>query len=454
MVYLVPRVLMGILAVVDTFLVYKISESRYGRNLAFIASILFAVMPMTWILRRVVLDSILMPFLLSSILFAIYAKDSKIITARNLIVLLSGIFLGLAIITKVSAFTMIPLIAFLIYTNIGNRKLNVLGIWFIPVILIPLIWPAHALYIGEFDVWLNGVYYQTPRNIASESLQSATGIGSLFDSIRLLFYIDPLLMIVGLAGVFFTAIKRDFMFLVWIVPLLIFLYFLGFVQYFYFIPIIPAFCIGAAFLLSSLSSKIPKIYIPHRITKYISAIDFSHRKFHRLIIVDRIKEILRRLFLPSTLPFTIISIIGIFGLISTIMLITMNLNSSYFDIYAFVVKNVVNSSNNNNNYQNKVSLLGDNRYFWIPNYVFHKNHFYRDVGFEGLGVKPINTKKFILVVDEGSKFHFEREWRKIYNSTLPIAQIKRNMDSYYQLNHYPYTSPAHNYFHKATLFFP
>ena len=53
MVYLVPRVLMGILAVVDTFLVYKISERRYGRNVAFIASILFAVMPMTWFLRRI-----------------------------------------------------------------------------------------------------------------------------------------------------------------------------------------------------------------------------------------------------------------------------------------------------------------------------------------------------------------------------------------------------------------
>ena len=32
MVYLVPRILMGIFAVVDTFLVYKISERRYVKN--------------------------------------------------------------------------------------------------------------------------------------------------------------------------------------------------------------------------------------------------------------------------------------------------------------------------------------------------------------------------------------------------------------------------------------
>ncbi|HEY6883460.1 MAG TPA: hypothetical protein VI278_05425, partial [Nitrososphaeraceae archaeon] len=45
MLYLVPRVLMGLLAVVDTFLVYKIAERRYNRNVAVIASVLFAVMP-------------------------------------------------------------------------------------------------------------------------------------------------------------------------------------------------------------------------------------------------------------------------------------------------------------------------------------------------------------------------------------------------------------------------
>ena len=69
---------MGLLAVVDTFLVYKISDRMYGRKVAFIASIFFAVMPMTWILRRILLDSILFPFLLSSIFFALYyTKDQQ-----------------------------------------------------------------------------------------------------------------------------------------------------------------------------------------------------------------------------------------------------------------------------------------------------------------------------------------------------------------------------------------
>ena len=72
MVWLFPRAAMGILAVIDTFLIYKIAERRYNRNVAFIAAILFAVMPYTWHMRMVLIEPIQLPFLLTSILFALY----------------------------------------------------------------------------------------------------------------------------------------------------------------------------------------------------------------------------------------------------------------------------------------------------------------------------------------------------------------------------------------------
>lgn len=53
MLHFIPRIIMGILAVVDTFLLYCILQIRYNRTVALISTILFAVMPMTWILRRV-----------------------------------------------------------------------------------------------------------------------------------------------------------------------------------------------------------------------------------------------------------------------------------------------------------------------------------------------------------------------------------------------------------------
>ena len=90
LIWLFPRVTMGLLAVVDTFLIYKIAERRYNRNVAFIAAILFAVMPYTWLIRRVLLEPIQLPFLLTSILFALYTgirakqKGSKdIVTVKS-----------------------------------------------------------------------------------------------------------------------------------------------------------------------------------------------------------------------------------------------------------------------------------------------------------------------------------------------------------------------------------
>jgi Dolichyl-phosphate-mannose-protein mannosyltransferase len=192
--YSVPRILMGLLAVVDTYLVYKISEYRYNRTVAFIAAVLFAVMPITWILRKIFLESILLPFLLLSILFALYSnnKDKSRYYKSNaanrilwrskienqgivILVLLSGVFLGLSIFTKVPVFTMIPLVGYLISictnTNQNNNKnnnyhhINVkkLGIWFVPVILIPLIWPIYSIFVDDFDLWLKDMTWNMQR---------------------------------------------------------------------------------------------------------------------------------------------------------------------------------------------------------------------------------------------------------------------------------------------------
>ena len=175
---------MGLLAVVDTFLIYKIAEHRYSRNIAFVAAILFAVMPLSWILRRVLLESIQLPFILSSILFLVYKRNltNENISVNNkdtnrhnnnlniFTIVLSGIFLGLAIFTKLPAFLMIPVVGYLVYTNSNNNRYNnkfknikVLGLWFIPVILIPMIWPAYATLTGHFDEWINGVLWQADR---------------------------------------------------------------------------------------------------------------------------------------------------------------------------------------------------------------------------------------------------------------------------------------------------
>jgi 4-amino-4-deoxy-L-arabinose transferase-like glycosyltransferase len=93
-------------------------------------------MPITWLLRKILLESLLLPLLLSSILFALYTKDQKINhdiknNKNNLLILISGIFLGLAILTKILIFTMIPLVGYLVYAS-SDKNWKVVGLWLIP----------------------------------------------------------------------------------------------------------------------------------------------------------------------------------------------------------------------------------------------------------------------------------------------------------------------------------
>ena len=406
MLYIVPRVLMGILAVVDTFLIYKIAEHRYNRNVAFIASILFAVMPITWLTRWMMLESLLLPFLLSSILFAVYSlvknspsslpspslanyNKNKRNNKRISLVLLSGIFLGLAIFTKIPAFTMIPLVGLLVYTN-SNKSLKDLGLWFIPVILIPLIWPAYAMSLGQFNMWLDGIYVQAHR-----------GKQTLFYSINIDFKIDSVLFILGIAGLIFAAIKRDFFVLLWAIPFLVFLYLIGFVSHWHLIPLIPAFCVAAARLIVNLSNRI------------------SNKK-----IVQQI------------LPFAIISALGIFGLVNTTILITSNNNSSYFQAAAFVAQYLANNNKDAGNNYHKITIIANPFYLWIPEYVFHLDHDY--IGY--YDSTPILTRKVLLVLDDGLI-----EGLAHHQAASQLEKIQRNSNLYSSSKIATFEANDHNY---------
>ena len=209
---------MGIFAIIDTFLVFMIGRYCYNKNVGFVASVLFAVMPMSWQLRRVVLDSIQLPFVLSAILLAFLIKEKLANYGHkkiSLIILLSGVFLGLAIFTKIPAIFIIPFVAYLIikysrdkikYSNEDQKQkqkqknypLKNLGIWFIPVILIPLIWPAYAVWVGDSDKWIDGVLDQAAGR---ESRLSA-----LWESF---IYIDPLLLALAVGGTIFSLVRKD-----------------------------------------------------------------------------------------------------------------------------------------------------------------------------------------------------------------------------------------------------
>jgi Dolichyl-phosphate-mannose-protein mannosyltransferase len=388
-VWLSPRVTMGVLAVIDTFLIYKIAERRYNRNVALVAAILFAVMPYTWLIRRVLIEPIQLPFLLTSILFALYsgtkarkaskieAKSEKLVHAssrrgeedeliirnrtatsekaakregrregyddsnyneygkimsnQNIILFLSsGIFLGLTIFAKIPAITLIPLIGFIIFTN-NKKSFKALGMWIIPVILIPMIWPIHALSVGDMETWQQGVLYQTTR-ISKP----------LFDAVNDFYNKDPVLLILGTAGFAFAAITRkDFIFLIWVVPFFALFYIVNYVSHFHLIPLIPAFCIGAAVMIADISDRILK----------------NKKLVHKI------------------LPIAVIFAIGIFGLISTSSLILKTRNSSDFDVIALASEYLPASAEVSTGSDDHVTIVGNSKQFWIFQYVFGKQEY-------------------------------------------------------------------------------
>ena len=397
--YQVPRILMGILAVIDTFLIYKISERMYNRNIALFASILFAVMPVAWFTRMVLLDSILLPFLLFSIFLAVYAtksKSGKNNNNNNILIVLSGVFLGIAIFTKIPAFTMIPLVAFLIYRN-NNRSLKALGIWFVPVILIPLIWPGQSILAGAFTSWTNDVLWQINRENA--------GLPWI---VFLLAITDPFIFAAGFGGLAYSFVRRDYFILLWTLPFMAFLGVLGYTNFFYWIPILPALCIGAAKLLFD--------------------------------IIEKSKKITQK-----TLTVAILSSIVVFGLTSTTLLIVTDVTSAQIESAAYVARYL---DGREDGATGNLTVVSNPIYSWIFKYVFDKDHIFSD--YRDMLYFPVDTTKsrFLLIADPRFTLDIGNEdnqlLHELYSNTSTIATFKSKVTNF-DLGLYPYTSMVENY---------
>jgi len=266
---------------------------------------------------------------------------------RFVITLLSGVLLGLAIFTKIPVSIMVLLVGFLVFTN-NKNNFKVLGIWLIPVILIPMIWPVYAISTGHLNDWLKGVYYQTHR-----------GARTFFSLLNLFFKADPVLFIVGIAGLVFAALRRDYFLLLWAIPFLIALYFVGWVLIYHFIPLLPVLCIAGAKLLLEIPNKIR--------FKSIARISLS----------------------------VIVAGLLIFGISTTFLLITSNANSFYIEGALFLTQYL--EANNVSLKKNNFTVVSDAFYLWIPQHVFHIPGTYKTFFDSTLS----RTQQSLLIVDAG-----------------------------------------------------
>jgi len=410
----IPRIIMGVLSVIDTFLVYRITERRYNSKVALFASVLFAVMPLSWFTRRIVLDSIMLPFILTSILLILEIRSNP--KYIHLLVIFSGICLGLAAFTKIPSVTMIPVILYLIYQDTDKLKfsrgfrLKMMAIWIIPVILIPIIWPAYAFATGHLNEWVDGIFWQ------SSGRQNKGK--SLFDIVDNAWRSDPILLILGLVGTAYLTLRRQFFPILWLAPYIAFLYYVGWVTHFHLILLLPILCICTGKFIHDIPSII-------------------HIKWNLPV---------------STILF---SGLGLFGLISTVILISTNLSYVQFAAVAYTSneifhtntehnKNEISGNVQSNSKNNQITIISSPIFSWVYKYVFNNDYTFS----HDRDTQPIKTQKLILLVDstykhvigggEGENFTQVQRLNNIFNNTEIIALFKDDTSNYDRKS-YPFT---------------
>jgi hypothetical protein len=277
---------------------------------------------------------------------------------------------------------MVPLVGYLIYTE-SNRNLKALVMWFIPVILIPAIWPVHAIYSGDLDLWKDDILWQATERPSQ----------SIFHSIEYFFRSDPILLVLGFAGLIFAAVRKDINILLWATPFLIFLCLIGYVAYFHLNPLLPLLCIAASIII---------VELPHKIS------------------------IAKNVRLKVLLPLGTIVTIAVFQLTTTIPLVTTDENSLYLKtvatLYSVIPDNIQISSDS----RNKITVIGAPKYFWTAQSVLDKDR--NDFNAHS-NTKSVTTDKVVLIVDgamvESMQNNKGGDYLKLlYNNSTLITTIE------------------------------
>lgn len=379
--YMAPRIIMGILAIADSFLVFKIAEKRYGRTVAFIAALLFAVMPATWLLRRILLDSILLPFMLSSILVALHVKDSR---RPVLMAALAGALIGLAIFTKIPAFAMMPLVGYAVASG-SRRKAMLLAAFLVPAILLPMIWPLYSVSANEFGSWAHYALAQAQRHS-----------GGIVAITKYLFGIDPVLLVAGAAGIAYSLWRRDAFAALWALPFLVFLSVIGYVQYFHWIPLLPVFCIAAGRAVSD-------------------------------VLAAKKKTVL-----------AVVAGIVAFGMVSTALLVTTNMTSAQFRTLAYASDYLDKNENGHG-----ITTLAGPVYSWVLGRMYKHENVMTD--YSSVLSQRVKTDKVLLIADRHFFIDIGRghQLQDFYDQTRNLQVMEGNARNYDQ-RIYPFSSMSFN----------
>jgi hypothetical protein len=255
-----------------------------------------------------------------------------------------------------------------------------------------MIWPLQSVSDNQFHNWVADLLYQVHRQ--------NNNFGNIMENFLVF---DPVVLILGLAGIGYAILKKDSVILLWFLPFLGFLVLVGYSQYFYWIPVLPVLCIGASKFVLDLGEKAKQ--------------DVRHK-----------------------VPYVIIICIGGFGFAMTCFLITSDVSAQY-DATAYVLQTV---HNNDPNEKNNTTIVSSAAYSWIFKYVYHIPDTMKD--YRTIMFRPIPTDHVVLIVDLHFKSNMNsgKQLSDLYYNTTMVKQFKGGvLDE--DLGKYPFTSMNANY---------
>jgi hypothetical protein len=143
-------------------------------------------------------------------------------------------------------------------------------------------------------------------------------------------------------------------------------------------------------------------------------------------------------------PYAIISGIGLFGLLTTTMLITMNVAFFHYEVEAFLAQHIQDM---NYTTYNKITMLASNYWLWLPIYVFdgYHNNDYKNFYAKG----QITTDKILFVAGENFIKDMVRdnrsrenvqELKMLYNKSKILTTIEEKDFGNLYPDRYPYTA--------------
>jgi hypothetical protein len=206
------------------------------------------------------------------------------------------------------------------------------------------------------------------------------------------FLSDPASFVLGFSGLIFAVIRRDVFLMLWLLPFIGFLSVIGYVQYFYWMPLLPALFVAAGLAIEKLAVR------------------------------------------KVNLPYMLLACVATIGLVSTMTFITIDVTSAQFRAAAFVV----------NYAEDDITIASSPAYSWILIYVFEVDHTFLD--YRDLLFYPVETERLVLVSDRHLETNLDagHQIREAHEESRVIAKFEGEV-SKYDTRIYPFTNLGWNF---------